>query len=226
MPESLLENTLNTRELGGYRTEKGGYTKYDRLLRSDMQKNLSGRDIAYLSDRQITTIIDMRGEADVKKTPSPFLRMTGSPHFHYYNIPIEEGSRIPESVEAVPHSYMKIATAANITQVFRQIAHAPEGVLFHCSAGKDRTGVVSALLLLLARVGDGDIIENYMLTKEYNRERLQLLHQNFPEIDMNIVIPREQFMVRFLELFREAYGDVETYLQAEEIRGIKDKLLG
>lgn len=224
---SLLETTLNTRELGGYRTDDGRYTRCDKLIWSDMQKYPNERDIAYLLDRQINTIIDMRGTDDVERAPSPFSRME---QFHYYNVPIEEGSGIPESVEAVPGSYMKIAAAANMVQVYRQIAHAPAGVLFHCSAGKDRTGVVSAVLLLLAGVSDGDIVENYMITKVCNQERFALLHQNFPEIDMNIVIPREEYMVDFLRLFRDAYGDVETYLQAigiraGEIRLIKEKLI-
>lgn len=223
---SLLETTLNTRELGGYRTAGGAYTGCGRLIRSDMQKYPSERDIAYLSEKRINTIIDMRGKNDVGKAPSPFSQMES---FHYYNVPIEEGSGIPESVEAVPGSYMKIAAAANMAEVYRRIAHAPEGVLFHCSAGKDRTGVVSAVLLLLAGVRDEDIIENYMLTKVCNQERFALLHRNFPEIDMNIVIPREAYMIRFLELFRETYGSAETYLEtigvtAEEIQMIREKL--
>lgn len=225
--KSLLETTLNTRELGGYQTKSGRYTKCEKLIRSDMQKYPSERDIAYLLEKHITTIIDMRGKIDVERAPSPFSRMEA---FYYYNAPIEEGSRVPESVEAVPGSYMKIATSANIVHVYRKIAHAPDGVLFHCSAGKDRTGVVSAILLLLAGVGDEDIIENYMMTKECNRERFALLHQKYPDIDMNIVIPREEYMIRFLQLFRKAYGDVETYfrvigIETEEIQLIRDKLL-
>lgn len=225
--KSLLETTLNTRDLGGYHTKSGRCTNFDKLIRSDMQKYPSERDIAYLLEKHITTIIDMRGKSDVERAPSPFSKMEA---FHYYNVPIEEGSGIPESVEAVPVSYRNIAAAANMIHVYRQIAHASEGVLFHCSAGKDRTGVVAAVLLMLAGVDDGDIIENYMVTKECNQERFALLHQKFPDIDMNIVIPKEEYMIRFLQLFREAYGDVERYfevlgLQAEEIQLIKDKLL-
>ncbi len=225
--KSLLETTLNTRDLGGYQTRSGGCTSFDKLIRSDMQKYPSERDIAYLLRKHITTIIDMRGKDDVERVPSPFFRMEA---FHYYNAPIEEGSGIPESVEAVPGSYMKIAASANIVHVYRKIAHASDGVLFHCSAGKDRTGVVSAILLLLAGVGDEDIIENYMMTKECNRERFALLHQKYPNIDMNIVIPREEYMIRFLQLFRKAYGDVETYfgvigIETEEIQLIRNKLL-
>lgn len=226
--KSLLETTLNTRELGGYRTEQGRYTLHNMLLRSDEQKCLSERDIAYLLDRHITTIIDMRGKKDVEKAPSPFAQM---PQFCYYNIPIEEGSGVPESTYAVPASYMEIAGAASLNQVFKRIAHAADGVLFHCAAGKDRTGVVSAVLLLLANVSDEDIIENYMMTKECSQKRFALVCQKFPNIDINIIIPNEEYMARFLQLFRKRYGDAERYLRSmellpEEIELLKDKLLG
>lgn len=82
--------------------------------------------------------------------------------------------------------------------------------MFNCTAGKDRTGVVSAILLLHAGVSDMDIIDNYVLTKEYGRERLELVHKNFPEVDMNIVTPCEIFMKEFLRLFREEYADTSS----------------
>lgn len=225
--ESLLETTLNTRELGGYRTRQGNMTKVDTLLRSDEQKQLSSGDIAYLSERQITTIIDMRTKKVTSHLPSPFANKTP---FAYHNIPIEEGSGVPESMEAVPVSYMNIAGSANMRQIYRSIAQAPQGVLFHCSAGKDRSGVVSAILLLLAEVGDKDIIENYMMTKEYNAKRFALARKNYPDVDINIIIPREEFILRFLQLFREKYGNAENYMRSigvlsEEIERIRGKLL-
>ena len=82
---------------------------------------------------------------------------------------------------------------------------------------------------MYAAVVDEDIIENYVLTKEYGKERLALVHQNFPEIDMNIVTPCEWFMKEFLRLFRAEFGDVTQYfkqigLNDEEIQAIRNKL--
>lgn len=111
-----------------------------------------------------------------------------------------------------------------------QTTPAPDGVLFHCSAGKDRTGVVSAILLLLAGVSDEDIIDHYMLTREYNRKRFALARQKFPDIDINIIIPHTEYMTRFLALFREKYGNPVNYLRtievvSEEIGRLKSKLI-
>ncbi len=225
--KSLLGSTLNTRELGGYRTEQGTCTRNYSLIRSDEIKSLHRKDIAWLCDHHITTIIDMRCQKDIKNLPNPLRKM---PQFYYFSIPIEEGSGVPQSTAAVPVGYMEIAAAANISRVFRQIAHAPDGVLFHCSAGKDRTGVVSAILLMLAGVSEEDIIQNYMMTKEYSRERFDLIHQKFPDLDMNIIIPNETYMAQFLHLFQENYGDAQSYLRSlnispEEIQKIRAKLL-
>ncbi|MBQ8278433.1 MAG: tyrosine-protein phosphatase [Roseburia sp.] len=223
---SLLKTTQNTRELGGYQIQNGTLTKEGSILRSDVQNYPSREDFEYLRSKGITTIIDLRGQNDVDRKPSGF---AGRKDFLYYNFQIDEGSGVPEMVEAVPHSYIDIAKAKAMPEVFRCIANAKSGVMFNCTAGKDRTGVVSAILLLHAGVSDKDIIENYVLTKEYGKERLALVHKNFPEIDMNIVTPCEWYMEEFLRLFREEYGDTTHYfkkigLNDAEIRLMHAKL--
>ncbi len=226
MTHSLLKTTQNTRDLGGYKKQDGNLTKYENILRSDVQNYPSEEDFEYLLSKNITTIIDMRGAKDVERKPSGFF---GKSVFAYYNFQIIEGSGVPESVEAVPISYMDIAKAKAMPEVFKCIANANTGVMFNCTAGKDRTGVVSAILLLHVNVSDEDIIKDYVLTKEYGRERLELVHKNFPEIDMNIVTPCEMFMKEFLKLFREEYGDTNAYfrslgLSEDEIMALRDKL--
>lgn len=211
-PESLLETTLNTRDLGGYQSEiTRKRLRLWSVLRSDVQNYPSERDIELLKNKNISTIIDMRGEKDVRRKPSGFF---GRPGFAYHNIQIDEGSGIPESVDAVSKSYMKIAESKNIACVFKTIAAAPGGVMFNCTAGKDRTGVVSAVLLGLCGVSEKCIIYDYMLTKTCNKERFELIHQNFPEIDMNIVIPQERYMGEFIGMLKGKYGSYHDYLSA------------
>ena len=209
---SLLETTMNTRDLGGYETGTPGVkTKYNRVYRSDKQNYPSERDIDFLKSNQVTTIIDMRGAEDIAKSSSGFAQREG---FRYLNFPIEEGSHVPESVAAVPGSYMEIAHSGNISQVFHAIAEVDAGVMINCSAGKDRTGVASALLLSLCGVSRTDIITDYMITKECNRERFKMVRKNLPDVDINIVIPRESFMSDFPDLLYARYGCIENYFDA------------
>ena len=209
--KSLLQTTQNTRDLGAHATVDGKVTVCNRIYRSDRQEYPSQKDIDFLLARKITTIIDLRTQADTAVKPSGFANLEG---FRYFNIPIEEGSTIPESADAVPGSYLRIACAENMRKVFEAIAQAESGVMFNCAAGKDRSGVVAAILLMLCGVQEVEIIADYMLSKEANRERFELLKIKHPEIDMNIVIPRESFMRDFLRLFSERFGTVRNYFAA------------
>ncbi|MCR5033186.1 MAG: tyrosine-protein phosphatase [Lachnospiraceae bacterium] len=226
-PKSLLETTRNTRELGGYRVEgKSVYTQKNRILRSDAPLHPSVKDVEYLKKKEITTIIDLRCAEDLARAPHGLALAEG---FSYHNCPIVEGSGIPESVAAVPASYLAIAESTGAAQAFHTIASSTTGILINCSAGKDRTGVVSALLLWLCGVRRSDIVYDYMRTKEYNRERFALIHERYPDIDMNIVIPRESYMEDFMQLLEEKYGTVEQYfatagISETEQQKIREKL--
>lgn len=209
---SLLETTLNTRDLGEYRSEiTGRELRSWSVLRSDVQNYPSDRDVEFLKRYNITTIIDLRSEKEVQRKTSGF---ADKPGFAYFNVPIEEGSGIPETVSAVSESYMKIAESKNIARVFMLIAAASGGVMYNCTAGKDRTGVVSAILLGLCGVADDTIVADYMISKILNRERFEMIRQNFPDIDMNIVIPQERYMIEFIEALKGKYGGYREYLNS------------
>ena len=225
--KSLLETTMNTRDLGGHQCINECTTKFNRILRSDKQNYPNDRDLTFLKKNGITTIIDLREAASIKASPSAFEKKEG---FTYYNFPIEEGSQVPESVEAVPGSYMDIAAAPVLKDVFTTMAETETGVMFNCSAGKDRSGVVTAIILMLCGVKDEEIVEDYMLTKEYNKERFKMAAIRHPNLDLNIIIPRESYIMDFMKLFREKYGTVEEYFRSigvsDEIREkLKHKLV-
>ena len=209
--KSLLETTQNTRDLGGYLRINGEKTRPFRFLRSDKPAHPSQADFQFLLSHGITTVIDLREESAVNRLENPF---ANHPGFFWHHCPIQEGSGIPESVEAVPGSYLQIAESPGAAEAFRVMASAPDGVLFHCSAGKDRTGTLSAILLMLAQVPEETIVSDYLMTGECIRERLELVHQRFPELDMNIVTPSERHIAGFLRLRKEKYCTAEPYLQS------------
>lgn len=225
--KSLLESTLNTRELGGYGYD-GGLTKTGKVLRSDRICQPTERDIEYLRRHDITTVIDLRTDEDAGSSPCGLTAENG---FYYHHYPVEEGGYVPETTDDVVPSYLAIARAANMPKVFRAIAGAPKGVIFNCWAGKDRTGVTSAIILMLCGVSDKDIIENYMLTKTYSEKLWEMIRQYRSEDDMKIIIPEEQYIRGFIEGFRREYGSAEKYLKNlglfdEEVDSVRRKLCG
>ena len=235
LPYSLLETTRNTRDLGGYRIGEwdGRFgadrvTKEFRILRSDAALEPSEKDKEFLRSIGVTTVIDTRTAPEIEQRPHG---LAGAEGFAYYNMPIVEGASIPESVAAVPGSYFKIAHSKSIGSIFRCMAEATGGVIENCSAGKDRTGVISALLLWLCGVRRSDIVYDYMRTKENNRERFGLIKIFNPDVDMNIVIPRESFMTDFLDMITAEHGTIEAYFESVGIgpelqSKLREKLCG
>jgi protein-tyrosine phosphatase len=207
---SLLSCTANTRELGGIRLSDGGVTKSGIFWRSDVPINPSSEDIEKLLANRITTIIDMRTEQEAERVPDT---LSETPCFEYHHFPITEGSGVPESLEAVPHSYIDIALAGNISKVWRTLAESESGVLFHCTAGKDRTGVVSAIILMLCGAEREAIVRDYVISREYNKEKLENFLSAHPGVDRNIVLANEKSMERFIDLFTQRFGTVADYFE-------------
>ncbi|MBQ7679782.1 MAG: tyrosine-protein phosphatase, partial [Butyrivibrio sp.] len=155
--QSLLQTTENTRDLGGLVGADHTVTRYWSVLRSDVPLDPSASDVDLLRSHHITTIIDMRDEPAIRQKPNGFVGREG---FRVVSCPIVEGSEIPDSVAEVPHGYLRIAGSNGMGQALQVIADLPEdeGVLFHCTAGKDRSGVLSVILLLLAGVSVRDVV--------------------------------------------------------------------
>ena len=141
--KSLLSCSNNTRELGGIKTADGRVTRNGVFWRSDVPVGPAAEDIEKLLSHGVTTVMDMRTGWEAEKAPDT---LSGTAGFEYHHFPITEGSGVPESLEAVPLSYMTIATAGNMPMVMKVLAEAKKGVLFHCTAGKDCTGVVTAII--------------------------------------------------------------------------------
>jgi protein-tyrosine phosphatase len=125
-----------------------------------------------------------------------------------------------------------------VCEIMRTIAGAPEGgVLVHCHAGKDRTGLVCALLLELAGVDRKTVGADYAQSEEYLRPRVEEWLENRPpderaerEKELSKYSPRAEVMVEVLGRLDQRYGSVESYLlQAgvapQEIACLRERLL-
>jgi protein-tyrosine phosphatase len=110
------------------------------------------------------------------------------------------------------------------------LTHAQNGVLYHCTAGKDRTGVISALLLSLVGVSSHDIISNYEISYSNLKPMIEKLHTQNPNLPPFIGHSKAVYMKMFLDLFYNRYCSPETYLTKigltkEEITTLKGKLV-
>lgn len=201
-----LSNTLNFRDLGGYATASGGATKFGVFYRSACPNGLNSDDVNMLKDLNVTTAVDLRGGSNADEKQRGFI----CDGITVYNIPIGT-NEIPRRAVDVPEGYMRVTEHPNFAEVFKILADCSGAAVFHCFAGKDRTGIVAALLLMLADVSDTDIIADYTLTYAYFLKRLR---QDFLRTDAeaNVFRPLPEHMEEFLRLFRQKYGTVRDCL--------------
>ena len=131
---SLLKSTRNTRALP---------TGTLRYIRSDYPGNLLDEEVSWLRKNGVTTIIDLREKTEYAQKPC---RLETESGFTYYHLPVTGGGGVPESPESVADAYLKMIDG-QMERIICVILKAESNVLYFCGAGKDRTGVVSAILL-------------------------------------------------------------------------------
>lgn len=181
---SLLKSTLNTRPL-----IKGSY-KY---IRSDVPYRLTDDEISFLIEKNITTIIDLRTAEEIKRKPLSF---NDNPSFTYVNMPVSGGNIVPDSQDSVSKSYLNMLDK-QMEKIISYIENAKSNVLFFCNAGKDRTGVVSALLMKRSGFTDEEIIDDYLLSAD-NLCTLLNSYAESENIDIKIITPQKRYMEEFL----------------------------
>lgn len=182
----IFEFTNNTRAIlpDGYR-----------FIRSDVPAKITDEEIAWLIDKNITTIIDLRENEEKVNKPCP---LEYDNRFKYYNLPVTGGNRIPDNVSEVSASYIKMADA-QMKHIIEVILNAPSNVMYFCNAGKDRTGVVSAILLHYMGMDNDYIIEDYMKSKDNLLNVLTRFAAENQKIDINIITPHREYIQDFLE---------------------------
>ena len=187
---SILHTTLNTRALP---------TGDLRYIRSDYPGKLTDDEVKWLRKNDITTIVDIREEKEYETRPC---RLENEDGFTYYHLPVTGGGDVPESPEAVAGTYLKMMDD-QMNRIIDTIMSAAGNVMYFCNAGKDRTGVVSAIILKKLGYSDQVIIDDYMETKDNLTEFLMAYVSEHPEVDINIILPNEENIRRVLEAMQD-----------------------
>jgi len=226
MRRIVCKNVKNLRDLGGYLTKEGKITKFDSIFRSDLPKEMSNKEISCLIDKGLTTVIDLRKKEEVNRNVN-CLNIKG---IDYYNINWL-GDKCPNEESDISKGYMEIlSNKETMYQVFKIIKDSKGSILFNCSAGKDRTGVVAMLLLLLSEVYEDDIIADYQISYTYIRENIRKMHKDNPDLPAFLGGSKLEYMEETLELFYNKFKTINNYFiylgfKQNEIEVIKNKLV-
>ena len=223
---------LNVRDLGGHPTADGKHTRFGAVVRADSVRQLTDEGWSEVLDYGVRTVIDLRGDHERAADPPadlpvqvvhvPFMesnedewRETG-PRIDAIKARTESGAARTSEIYLVFLEHFR----KNVGAAFRAVAQAPAGgVVVHCVGGKDRTGLLTALLLHVAGVDDESIAADYALSEERLRPRTtRFLEAAETDAEREEILnisrtPAEVIPALFEELDRR-YGGVVGYLRS------------
>ena len=240
-----IEGAYNVRDLGGYPIRAGGSTQWKTFLRADSMHRLTSKDRDTLVQYGVRTVVDLRTTQEIEFQPNVFAGESEIQYVHHNLIGDDsptERNYVSTGITAdrirISYTYWLDNRQTAFRQVLTLLAESSaRPVIYHCAGGKDRTGVISALLLDIAGVDRETIAEDYSLTARYLMQR-NLDGHGFP--GQKVVTTWQQYqaeycppdgIIKTLKHLDDNYGGVPQYMQAiglsvEQITSLSNALTG
>ena len=229
--EVRLQGASNFRDLGGYPTKEGYHVKWDKVFRSADISKLTEEDLALLKKKNIDYVVDLRGTDESRKAPD---RM--NPNTDYILCPAGSDSNMVYWMKAIVSlksggdSMMRVYytktefLADRYKPLFEKLLHLPDqdALLLHCTAGKDRTGIGTALFLYALGVPYETIMNDYLASNYYREKEnekmvsgmVQYMHIN-EQVAKDMASVKKEYLDATFEAIRQKYGSMENFLRSE-----------
>jgi protein-tyrosine phosphatase len=225
---------LNARDLGGHPTTDGSETKFGSLFRSDDLAQLDAEGVTAMRDYGIETVVDLRWPEELELHPSPVPRDLRNIRYQHISLLANTVDEWRAFSEDYTKEMWKCAVLEHVREELRDVLRAiaessPAPLLFHCVAGKDRTGIVAALLLALADVTPESIAADYALSADQLREAYIARYSDAdPKAIIEAVRCPEEGVHNMLA-YVEKHGGIRAYLTeigltADEIGKLRGRL--
>ncbi len=218
-----LQGTYNVRDLGGYKNKKGRFVKWGKVFRADNLSGLTEQGLTYLKNIPLVTIIDFRSEYERNHEPD---KMPSSVKNNFIQeislgnlmvLPDMENMTDEISRTKLIEMNKLFVSEPAITEEYKRFFELLQDenmtpLLFHCSAGKDRTGLAAALFLYSLGVDEETILYDYGLTSKNMERKYALEISKYPDTkSMYMAYP--EYLQAALNLIKQNYGSVEEYLK-------------
>ncbi len=183
-----MDGPQNFRDLGGFLNRDGKATAWNRLYRADGLSALSERDMGTMRKLNIRTVVDLRSAAEQEKMPDRLPEGIAYRSCPMMREDISTPGQAAESsfAQSLKTGYLEMIreNAPKVGAAAKAVMEAAEkgAVVFHCTAGKDRTGVLAAILLLRLGVCEEDIIADYQVSHTYNRNGVNRAMEQAPQL--------------------------------------------
>ena len=199
----------NMRDVGGKVNSLGSNIITQKIIRSELPNKLNDEQINDLCKMGINNIIDLRNDEEILKRPNI---LKDDKRFNYYHFPLGDG-RLPNNFDDVYISYIEMLNEKeSIRKIFEIIANSNTVTMYHCTAGKDRTGIITMLILKTLEVDDEYIVEDYVISAQLLKEDLIEYAKTFDHDISEIITPNPKTMYRVLKYISNDYGGIEKFL--------------
>ena len=232
-----LDSVQNLRDLGGYSTKEGRKTKWGIFLRSGDMSAMTKDDQAALLRQGIRCVIDLRMAKEIAIAPNVFSDSKKVAFFNHDFWGTRFDNYRSKRKSATPEEKLSDLYCAGLeingfvmAAVMKTLASGEGGFVFHCRSGKDRTGLVAAILLVIAGVPDEVVAKDFGLSATYLNEP-ELTEDDLKKPGAYQKGSAPETMMLTLDFLRDRYGGVEGYLDDQgvsvlEIESVREKILG
>jgi protein-tyrosine phosphatase len=243
----VLQGAANFRDLGGYETKDGHHVKWGEIYRSADISKLTDADLEVLKSKKITYDVDLRGHQESAQAPDRInpgtdyiLSPAGSDNLGDWMKNIAHVKRNGGDSLMIVFYSKTDSLAARYKPFFDKLLGLPadQSLVFHCTAGKDRTGIGAALLLYSLGVPYDTIVQDYVATNYYRTAEnekaingmVKMMHMD-KDVATSMLQAKKEYLDATFAAITQQYGSVDNFLRNQvglddaKIKLLKSKFL-
>jgi protein-tyrosine phosphatase len=222
-----VKGAVNFRDLGGYATKDGRHIKWTRVYRSAAINKLTDADMQLLDARHIYTVVDFRGTEESKQAPDRLLTNTSYTLCPAGSDSVGNMTKIAATLTSGDSLMEAFYTStqyfgARYKPFFDKLLQLPDtsALLFHCTAGKDRTGMGAAFFLYALGVPESTIVQDYTATNVYRatvneqsiKGMIAYMHVN-EKVAKDMMAAKPEYLEATFSAIKKQYGSVDAFLR-------------
>ncbi|MBE9461557.1 tyrosine-protein phosphatase [Dyadobacter subterraneus] len=234
-----FKNVINFRDIGGIKTMEGKTVRWGKIFRSDNLAGLKKSEFRKFNDLHIQTVYDLRTANEIKGKEDKLPENVNYVHFstvkdngdllaQLKNKVINGEISEEKSIELTLELYTGCVSEnlPTVRTLLQKVLASDEPVLYHCSAGKDRTGMTTALILSILKVDRKTIMDEYLLSNYYRKDKIEKMlgkvklakvvkrHINTKVIE-NFMKVDERYLNATFEVIDKKYGGMDKFIKNE-----------
>ena len=229
----VLKTLYNTRDLGGLPTIDGRTTKFGVFIRSEAPYKTDRSDIDFLLNYGVRSTMDLRSEREIHDRPSSFESLLPYYPKSLFRESVSVSNDVPKTRRKPKfkkkdkdfgidweEEYINMLEngAGWAREVLNVAAETPGCLLYHCTTGKDRTGLLTLLILSIAGVSREDIAADYCVSQIY----LEPVYDTLPPMNYDFYVTPAEAMLGLIDYLENTYGSVVEYIRKT---GVSDETM-